>query len=107
MTRDEILAKSRNENKKMDEHQVHIADKAGRISMGVSILLCALITLVNSIFEGPAAISQTAWTVISGTHAANYWYQGIHLKDRSYILIAASYTVLFVLFGYLVLYHIF
>lgn len=45
MNKEEILAKSKNENKEMDEYQKSWYQKAWVISSGVAVILCGILTI--------------------------------------------------------------
>lgn len=50
MNKEEILAKSRKENKNQDIFELEIVNKGSNIAMRIGLLICCLISLVSAIF---------------------------------------------------------
>ena len=84
MTREEILARSQNENKHMDEREKDVIIKAGNLSGAVSILLACLLMIFNELTNGPKLVTDAMWSVVFTGNAVQYGYQAYHLKKRSY-----------------------
>lgn len=95
MTKDEILAKSRQENKitDKDEREQSIEIKAGNLAGTVSLLLCIMFMFVNTIQHGPEVVTYSLWAVYWCRQAVVYGYQAYHLKKRSYWFYSAVLAV--------------
>ena len=74
-SRDEILAKSREENKQGDEREKIIYGKGLQIAFSIGIILIGIISLVNTIVVGKTPIE--LWIVYMGITAVWSLYYGI------------------------------
>lgn len=81
MKKEEILEKSRKENKgKLDELGMkHIAD-AGKIGMVVGASLCVLFVVLAEIFNTPI-IGLSAWSIYFAMMGSNRLY--LYIKERN------------------------
>lgn len=84
MTKEEILEKSRKENKAMDERDKDVIIKAGNLSGAVSILLACLLMIFNELTNGPKLVTDAMWSVVFTGNAVQFGYQAYHLKKRTY-----------------------
>ena len=84
MTKEEILAKSRNENKGMDEREQDIHTKANNLGGTVGLMVAMILAIINEIADGPEVVRYVIWAVYWSNHLFNYGYQAFHLKKRSY-----------------------
>ncbi len=92
MTRDEILEKSRNENKNMDEREKGIETRIGHISGAYSLLLGCLIAMINVIAEGPKVVED----VLSAVFFCHF---AIECGMRARLLNKKSYWIVCILAG--------
>lgn len=92
MTREEILAKSRKENKNMDEREVNVLVKAGNLAGSASIVLACLIAIFNVLADGPESLNAAIWAVVWCSNAIQYGYQALYLKKRSYWFFTALFA---------------
>lgn len=97
MTREEILAKSRKENKNMDEREQRISNRARAISGAIGLTLCMLLNLVNTYNRGPAAVGSAMWTVACGIYATGYFISAGELKRKSDWVLAVAFTCMGIL----------
>ena len=68
MNKDEILKRSRNENKGQDEMERDVDAKAGRQAASIGLLVCMLLNLAELLIKGQANLSAwIVWSVIMGT----------------------------------------
>ncbi len=68
MNKEEILAKSRKENKNQDEYEKYVLSRAGHIAMAVGGVLCMLIILFEAIFtDSPALTPWAIYLTMTGT----------------------------------------
>lgn len=94
MTREEILEKSRVENKHMDEREQNVSRFSKGVSGAFGLLLCMLLNLINSSNHGPEAVGHAMWTIASGIYAAEHITNAIHLKQKHYWILAITFTCL-------------
>ena len=95
MTRDEILEKSRSENRKMDEREAQVYNEAGKKACGVGGLLCAAIILLNTLldrYNSPATFA--AWAVYLAITGTMLLVKYTHLKKRHELIAGALQLVL-------------
>lgn len=97
MNRDEILARSRDENKNvLDEREKAVQTKANSISQGVGMILCIL---VGAIGFGLTGMSYILWAVTSiywGMFAAERVAVAIKLRGKGHWIFAGAFVVGFV-----------
>lgn len=96
MNKEEILAKSRAENKSMDELEKNVLDKAGKISTQVGLLLCCLIAVLEVIFTGK--VSMGSWTIYFGILTTQFLVKYCKLRQKHELLVTIFYCVLFLAF---------
>ena len=63
MTKEEILEKSRMENKGMDEREKEIHAKTGNVAGAASLVLGCLIAIINVIADGPEIVDEVLGAV--------------------------------------------
>lgn len=83
MNKDEILAKSRKENKSADEYETHIRLRAGKISKAVGVVLAFILVLIETIFLDSSVIGWTALTIAFGMNAVEDWIIVIKAKPKT------------------------
>ena len=88
LTREEILASSRQENKHGDEREQNINGKGMRLAYSIGILLIGIISLVNTIVldKTPTEI----WIVYMGMTAVWSLYYGIKVGKRRPLFLACG-----------------
>ncbi len=75
LSREEILAISRNENKNGDEREKNLYGKGLQIAYSIGVILIGVISLVNSIVVGKTPVE--LWIVYMGITAVWALYYGI------------------------------
>lgn len=85
MTNEEILERSRNENKHGDEREKAILSNAIKVSFIVMVLSSAIFALIRS-QQGYPMMDLTA--VCCASTFANFIYRFIKTKEKSYLIIA-------------------
>lgn len=83
MNKDEILAKSRKENKIADEYEAHVRLRAGKISKAIGVALAFILVLVDAILLDSSAIGWTALTIAFGMNAVEDWIVVIMAKSKT------------------------
>lgn len=95
MDRDEILAKSREENKDWDFVEAEVLNRANSIALSVSLTICALISVLHSIFRD--SVDYAVWTVQFGMMATVVLVKFSRLRRHELLLglLYAGFSVFF------------
>lgn len=101
MNRDEILAKSRNENKGADEMAKQVQLKAASVSRAVGFSLCCIGALIANLMDLSVIVSLACWMIYWGMLAAEGWILVAGLKTKWGWLGALVNTMFFVAFAVL------
>ena len=89
MDKDEILKRSREENKDRDFVEAEVLNQANRIALAVSMLLCALLSGLHAIFrEKPDC---AVWVVQFGILATGMLVKFAKLRRRHELLLGLLY----------------
>lgn len=83
MNKEEILAKSRIENKQIDERELQIRLKASRIAKAFGIAIAFLLVLVEGVWFDMPIIGWTALTIAFGMNAIEDWIVVFGVKKKS------------------------
>lgn len=83
MTREEILAKSRNDNKAMDEMEHHVMVQSGNIAKAVGLALCMIIVFLTDTFGGDPTASFGAFAIYWGMYGTDRAYRWWKLRNKS------------------------
>ena len=92
MNKDEILAKSRAENKNKDVYEQEVLKQASRSAVLVQMIL-ATIFFVTQIFVGKG-INWGLWALVFSANMTINWVKYIKLRRRQELMIAIAYTIL-------------
>ena len=96
MNKEEILAKSRKENEKVDEMEQFAQAKAGKMAMGIGGVLCMVLVLLDLIRTGET--NECLYAVYLGMYSVFHFvnYKGICKKsDLVYGILFGALAVLF------------
>lgn len=85
MNKDEILAKSRNENRAGDEREVQILANSSKIGMAVGGILSAIIVLFSRVVNEPL-LGLSAWTVYFSMFGSRRFYQFVQTNVKVRLL---------------------
>ena len=96
MDKDEILARSRKENKDMDFVEAEVRAKANGVALNVGIMVCGLLSILRIIFLD--TLDYSAWTVYFSALTATMIYKYVKLRKRHELVIGLFYGVCFVMF---------
>ena len=91
MNRNEILEKSRNENKNADPYEMEINAKAHSFGLWSTLLLCVILTFIKFIKEQRFDYSLVAmlWVL----NAVAYTYKAVKLKEQKLVFPAVLYCI--------------
>ena len=92
MNKEEILARSRNENKGMDIIELQSLEKASRIAAQVGMLLCCFVAVMEVAVTGQ--VSMESWLIYFGILSMKYRL----MKKRHELFLSIFYTALFLMF---------
>ncbi|MBQ8826727.1 MAG: hypothetical protein IJ007_06515 [Oscillospiraceae bacterium] len=81
MNREEILAKSRKENKERDPYQLEIDNKACKLALGIIILFSAIIYALN-IFTGKGILAEM-FAPVAIINAVLYTSRHVHAEEKN------------------------
>lgn len=89
MDKEEILAKSRAENRDRDLVEAEALNKANNIALCVSMLICAFISVLHAIFRDSP--DYAVWVVQFGMLSAGMLVKFAKLRRRHELLIGLLY----------------
>lgn len=92
MNKDEILAKSRAENKNKDVYEQEVLNQASRSAVVVQMAL-ATIFFVTQIFAG-GGTNWGLWAIIFSANMTINWVKYIKLHRKYELVIAIAYAIL-------------
>lgn len=92
MNKEEILTKSRAENKNKDIYEQEVLKKASNNAVIVQMFL-ATIFFVTQIFVG-GGINWGLWALVFSTNMTTFWVKYIKLHRKHELVIAIVYTIL-------------
>ena len=95
MTKEEILAKSRDENRNGDLIDLEVQSKAAKVGIFVSFLLCAVISIVEFVFT--KKVSVQCWMVFFGITATIFLIKFIKIHKKHELFVFICYLVVFIL----------
>ena len=99
MNKDEILAKSREENKNKDVYEQEVLKQASRSAVVVQMAF-ATIFFVTQIFAR-GGINWGLWAIVFSANMTINWVKYMKLHRKYELVIAIAYTILvFVMSGY-------
>lgn len=96
MNKDDILEKSRRENKGPDEMEQYVMAAAGKIAAKVGMFVCCIVAILQVIFTD--AISFESWMIYFSILATIFLVKYVKLHSKHELWVAILYTVLFIMF---------
>lgn len=95
MDKKEILEKSRSENKKQDEYQAEVNKSGLRVGMLSVVIVCLVLMIVEyAIYDN---LDTGYIVIITVVNAVMYLYQGIKLKDKTFISAGVLWSIVTVI----------
>lgn len=104
MEKEEILAKSRKENRNMDEREASAAAAAGKLAAQIGMLVCCVIAVLEVTVTGH--LSYASWMIYFSILGTMFIVKYIKLKERHELWVGILYCVLFVMFTVLFVTHL-
>ena len=99
MTREEILEKSRKDNKGMDEMELYTIFRGGSIAKGVGLALCMLMVFLGDVLGADPAAGLGAFGIYCGMYGTDRAYRWWKLRERSDLLLAIGSAAFFIAFA--------
>ena len=96
MNKDDILAKSRAENRGSDEYEKFVLEKAGKLSSQAGLIMCCFIATYSVIRTD--RMNNGCWAIYFSISATLYWTKYIHLRKRHELAMAVISTLAGLLF---------
>lgn len=96
MDKDEILARSRKENKDRDFVEAEAMAKANSIAISVGIMVCGLLSILHVIFL--ETVDYSVWVVYFSVLAATMIVKYVRLRRRHELVIGLFYAACCVMF---------
>ena len=104
MNKDEILAKSRAENKNKDVYEQEVLKQASRSAVVVQMAL-ATVFFVTQIFAG-GGINWGLWALVFSVNMTTCWAKYIKLHRKNELAKAIIYTILVAVMSGYHIYHL-
>lgn len=105
MNKEEILEKSRKENKKQDVYEKEVIIKGNRYAC-IAAAVLATVFFVIQIFVG-GGMNYGLYAVVFSMPMAGFWMKYIKLHKKHELLVAVCYTIAVVLFSAAHIYELF
>lgn len=96
MDKDEILARSRKENKDMDLVEAEVIARANAIALSVGILICGLLSVLHAVFRD--TVDYGVWTVYFSALTTIMIFKYIKLRKWHELVFGLFYGVCCVTF---------
>ena len=94
MNKEEILAKSRAENKNKDLYGMDVSKLAGSITTVVMMVIAGIFFVVQMITGG--GLNFGMWALVFSADMINHWVKYIKLRLKGELLAALLYTLIVV-----------
>ena len=95
MNREEILEKSRKENKNQDVYEQEVLKQSNEVAAFVMVLLAAVFWLAQ-IFTG-GGTNYSLWALVMAQNMTTSWVKYVKLRRRFELVFAILYTVAVIL----------
>lgn len=99
MNKDEILSKSRKENKDRDLHKREVQINAGNVGSIAAIFLATIFFVTQSLVGG--GLNFGLYAIIFSVSAASFVVTALRMKQRRDIVLAILYTLATVILSYI------
>jgi len=96
MKKDEILEKSRNENKGADELELSVIASAGKLAAQIGMMVCCLIAVLQVVFTD--SISCESWMIYFSILSTTFIVKYIKLHQKHELVLSILYSVIFIFF---------
>lgn len=104
MKKEEILARNRKDNQKLDEREKIIELKANKCAALVGTAFCFIIIILEFIFANTTILTFLSFSTLYLTLSIESWFLAIKLKNKKIYFHATLQTIVFVFCFSIVLY---
>ena len=94
MTREEILEKSRSENKNQDAFDLDVQKKSAAVAVYTAILIAIIMSIVSAIQNHNLCIE--VWVVIFGMQTSLFLTKFLKMRKKHELFVALTYAIGFV-----------
>ena len=92
MDKEEILAKSRAENKKADVYEQEIMKQANAITVTVMMILAAVFFFAQMLVGG--GMNWGIWAIVFSVHMTRSWVNYVKMRNKNELGYAIAFTIL-------------
>lgn len=96
MNREEILEKSRRENKGTDEMELIVLNLAGKLAAQIGMLICCVVAVLQVSFTD--SMSYESWMIYFSILGMLFTVKYVKLHKKHELLLAILFSALFVFF---------
>ncbi|MGN0488364.1 MAG: DUF6442 family protein [Ruminococcus sp.] len=96
MKKEEILEKSRNENKGSDEMELFALATAGKLAAQIGMIVCCIVAILQAIFT--EAISFESWMIYFSILGTIFTVKYVKLRRKHELVLAILYVGFFIFF---------
>ena len=96
MNREEILEKSRRENKGTDEMELIVLNSAGKLAAQIGMLICCVVAVLQVSFTD--SMSYESWMIYFSILGTLFTVKYVKLHKKHELLLAILFSALFVFF---------
>ena len=96
MDKDEILARSRKDNKDRDFVEEEVTNKANSVAFSVGILMCGLLSILHAVFRDKPDYS--VWIVMWSILSSVFLFKYHRLRKRHELLLGLVYLAFCIFF---------
>ena len=96
MNREEILEKSRRENKGTDEMELIVLNSAGKLAAQIGMLICCAVAVLQATFTD--STSYESWMIYFSILGTLFTVKYSILRKKHELLLAILFSALFVFF---------
>ncbi len=101
MNKNEILEKSRNENKKADQYEMEVYRRGTEYGMHTAYSLATILFIIHCCQgKGP---DYELYAILMASSAISAFYNAIKLKEKKYIIPAVCFGIMIPIFIFLII----
>lgn len=101
MNKNEILEKSRNENKKADPYEMEVARKGYEYGMKAGYTLASILFIIH--YCQGQGLDYELFAIALAANAISTFYTAIKLKEKKYIIPAVCFGIAVIMFIFLMI----
>lgn len=102
MKKEEILARSRSENKNRDIYEQEVLKQGGGVAIFVAMILASIFVIAQMVLGG--GFNYGLYAIVFAFPTTAFWVKWFRIKQRHELIMAVCYTVIVIVFS---VYHIY